>query len=217
VDLGTGIFLSSVVLAVVLLYGITKDRWSWRRIVKRTALVLLCTIVLGTVIGVGIYQWQQLPQKPERQTSYAGLRLGMTQDEVTYVKGYPPFILIEDEDKGFVQSVDATKLEKGKHVNDYQLWSYGANEHYINVIFNPTRTAVVNITCVSLKTRFDCPYLAGVQDGDSEQDVLRKLGTPTSSKIEGSTKEMTYRDLNVRVRLTKERVYMLAVRDPSLP
>jgi hypothetical protein len=56
-----------------------------------------------------------------------------------------------------------------------------------------------------------------VQDGDSEQDVLRKLGTPTSSKIEGSTKEMTYRDLNVRVRLTKERVYMLAVRDPSLP
>ncbi|MGD9769700.1 MAG: hypothetical protein AB7U62_18860, partial [Pseudolabrys sp.] len=88
-DLGTGIFLSSVVLAVVILYGITKDRWSWRRIVKRTALVLLCLVILGTVVGVGISYWPQIPQKPERQTTYAGLRLGMTQDEVLYGKGYP--------------------------------------------------------------------------------------------------------------------------------
>ena len=34
--LGTGISLSMVVIAVVALYGITRDRWNWRRFVKRT-------------------------------------------------------------------------------------------------------------------------------------------------------------------------------------
>jgi hypothetical protein len=93
-DLGTGIFLSSIVLAVVILYGITKDRWHWRRIAKRAAFIFFGLIVIGTALGVGAYYWQQLPQKIERQTAYAGLRLGMTQDEVMYVKGYPPFVLL---------------------------------------------------------------------------------------------------------------------------
>jgi hypothetical protein len=33
-SVGTGIFLSSVLLAIVILYGVAKDRWRWRRIVK---------------------------------------------------------------------------------------------------------------------------------------------------------------------------------------
>ena len=44
---------------------------------------------------------------------------------------------------------------------------------------------------------------------------LRKLGNPTGSKINGVTKEMSYRDLNIEIWLTKEEVYMLALRDPS--
>jgi hypothetical protein len=54
-----------------------------------------------------------------------------------------------------------------------------------------------------------------VQSGDSEKEVLRKLGNPTSSKIDGVTKEMIYRDLNIEISLTKEHVYMLRLLDPS--
>jgi hypothetical protein len=54
-----------------------------------------------------------------------------------------------------------------------------------------------------------------LRDGDSEQEVLRKLGNPTTSNIDGVTKQMKYRDLNIEIWLTKEQVYMLALRDPS--
>ena len=218
-DLGTGIFLSSIVLAVVILYGITKDRWHWRRIAKRAAFIFFGLIVIGTALGVGAYYWQELPQKIERQTAYAGLRLGMTQDEVMYVKGYPPFVLGEEltdpQWKGFMTVVDTKNLEKGKRAIDYRDWSYEEYEHNINVAFNPARTAVTVIQCYSKDKVYRCPELGGVRDGDSEKEVLRKLGNPTSSKIDGVTKEMSYRDFNIEIWLTKEEVYMLALRDPS--
>lgn len=70
--------------------ALPKDRWCWGRIVKRAAFICFGLIVFGTALAVGSYYWEQLPQKIDRQTAYAGLRLGLTQDEVMYVKGYPP-------------------------------------------------------------------------------------------------------------------------------
>jgi hypothetical protein len=50
-SLGTAIFLSSLVLAAVILYGMTMDRWPWRRIVlgigRTFALLLLVTAAAG--------------------------------------------------------------------------------------------------------------------------------------------------------------------------
>jgi hypothetical protein len=211
-ELGTAIFLSSIVLAVVILYVITKDRWRWRRIVKRAALACLCIIVLGTALGVGAYFWGlQLPQEVEPQTAYAGLRLGMTQEEVMYVKGDPPIVF----DEGSMTKVDTKKLEKEqKQVTDFRDWSYSEYEREIVVTFNANRTAVTAIQCYSSKT-YRCPDLSGVRDGDSENDVVRKLGKPTSSKIEGTMKEMRYRSLNIVIKLAKEQVYLVALRHPS--
>jgi hypothetical protein len=221
-EIGTGIFLSSFVLAVVILYGITKDRWSWRRIVQRAAFICLGLIALGTIIVFGSHQWDQLAQQKlvERQAAYAGLRLGMTQDEVMYAKGYPPFVLVDDtgenpQSKGYVSPVSTKNLEKGKRPIDYRLWSYELYKHNINVVFNPARTAVTQIHCYSEDMLYYCPKLGGVRDGDSEEEVLQKLGNPTISNIEGATKRMSYRDLNIEVWLTKEKVYAVAVRDPS--
>jgi hypothetical protein len=73
-ELGTGIFLSTVVLAVLILYAITKDRWRWRRIVVCIVLILPAILVLIGLIGGGLYFWERLPQKVERQTTYAGLK-----------------------------------------------------------------------------------------------------------------------------------------------
>jgi hypothetical protein len=73
-DLGTGIFLSSALIALVLLYGFTKDRWRWRRIIVRTFQV--CAVLLVAGIGaVAIMQhWDDFfPTKLSRQTQYAGL------------------------------------------------------------------------------------------------------------------------------------------------
>jgi hypothetical protein len=92
-SVGLAIFLSSVVLSLVILYGITKDRWRWRRIARR-GLTLVTLVVLASVAVMGgLYFWNQLPATVYPQTEYAGLRLGIGPDEVMYIKGYPPEVL----------------------------------------------------------------------------------------------------------------------------
>jgi hypothetical protein len=92
-SIGTAIFLSSCVFAVVILYGVTKDRWPWRRFVARSALVILGIIVAaGAIIGGFIFLNQPPTPILARQTEYAGLRLGMSPNEVLYIKGTPNFV-----------------------------------------------------------------------------------------------------------------------------
>ena len=86
-DLGTSIFLSTLLFSVVVLYGITKDRWNWGRLVKRTSIWCFGLIVLGAATDGGLHLYNQIPPTVARQTQYAGLRLGMTKDEVLYIKG----------------------------------------------------------------------------------------------------------------------------------
>lgn len=50
--IGTGIFLGSLVLGAVALFGITKDRWSWAKIAKRLGVgVLAIGLLFGAVVG----------------------------------------------------------------------------------------------------------------------------------------------------------------------
>jgi protein-S-isoprenylcysteine O-methyltransferase Ste14 len=86
-SVGLGIFLSSLVLSIVVLYGFTKDRWNWPKIARRTGLGVLTVAALVIGIWAGIYFWNQLPASLRTQTEYAGLRIGMAQDEVMYIKG----------------------------------------------------------------------------------------------------------------------------------
>src|SRR5215204_3815114 len=116
-ELGTGIFLSALVIAVILLYGITKDRWGWRHFVKRAAVGCLGLVLLSVLVGTGAYLYEEVPIPVGRQTEYAGIRLGMSQDEVLYIKGYPPAVLGEEVSdpqlKDFYLVLETSKLEKG--------------------------------------------------------------------------------------------------------
>jgi hypothetical protein len=48
-SVGTAIFLSSLMFAVVILYGITKDRWRWREF-SRVVGQVFAGLVIGTVV-----------------------------------------------------------------------------------------------------------------------------------------------------------------------
>jgi hypothetical protein len=55
---------------------------------------------------------------------------------------------------------------------------------------NPEKTAVIVIECYSDDRLGRCPSIAGISDGNSEQEVVRKLGRPDTSRIEGVTKSL---------------------------
>jgi len=72
-NLGTAIFLSTALLAIVLLYGFTKDRWRWRKIIVRT-LFLGLILIGGSAAVVALAKlWDELfPTQLGRQAQYAG-------------------------------------------------------------------------------------------------------------------------------------------------
>ena len=133
-ELGTGIFLSSALIALVLLYGFTKDRWRWRKMVGGTLLVGV--ILIGVVAAVATieqiaHKWfppqlgRQTQPQLERQTQYAGLKLGTGPQEVMYIKGYPPEVFGEENTdpawKGWFKLIKTDELEKDKKVTDLVL------------------------------------------------------------------------------------------------
>jgi hypothetical protein len=212
-ELGTAIFLSSITVSIVLLYGFTKDRWSWRRIVLRGLIGIVILVAVGGALIVAAQYWDQFfPTKLARQTEYAGMRLGMTRDEVRYIKGLPPNIVTDDKE-GPWQSfgiLKSSELPKGKTVNDYPLWSYEGNNHYLHVAFGNGKT-VSSIACFSIDRIYRCPSIGGVADGTSEAELLRKLGAPSTSQISDQTKSVTYEDIGVEFKLEQEKVYRLLV------
>jgi len=220
VDIGTGIFLSSALLGLVLLYGFTRDRWRWRKIIGRT---LLTSVLLigGVASAFTIAQyWDHLfPVRLGRQTHYAGLTLGMAPQEVMYIKGYPPLVIGDESAesgwKGWFKVIKTAELETGKKVTDYKHWSYEQYKYTINVAFNEERTAVIGIHCHSEDKIARCPSIGSVSDGTSEQEALRKLGGPAEQRIEGVSKLFRFPDLGVKLSLTQEQVYALEVYDPQ--
>jgi hypothetical protein len=114
-------------------------------------------------------------------------------------------------------------LEKGKLVQDYRVWSYEQSSNHIDVTFNPEKTVVVAIACYSIDRQGRCPSIGGVKDGDSELEVVRKLGTPGTSRTERGLPNMTtmefitYPKSGIELWLGKERVYMLGINDPKYP
>ena len=110
--------------------------------------------------------------------------------------------------------IETSNLEKGKRVQDYRDWVvYEDNLYRLDVTFDE-KAALVAISCFSKARLGSCPSIAGVTDGDSEQEVIRKLGAPGTSRIQGVTKRITYPDLGIVIRLEKERVYTLGIKDP---
>lgn len=215
-DLGTGIFLSTALLATVLLYGFTKDRWRWRKIVVRTLFLGLLLIAGSSAVIALAHYWDELfPTQLGRQTQYAGLKLGMSPQEVMYIKGEPPTVQEEDEARKFLWDTKTKELKQGKTVSDFKYWSYDQYKSRLDIQFNNERTAVVDIRCYSEDKFERCPSIGSVKDGTSEQDAHRKLGGSAEQRIEGVTKVLRFPRLGVKLSLTQEQVYMLEIYDPQ--
>jgi hypothetical protein len=64
--LGTGIFLASLVLGSILLFGLTKDRWNWAKILRRFAFGSLGLTAVGIVT---ILAWKAVQDARETEAA----------------------------------------------------------------------------------------------------------------------------------------------------
>ncbi len=89
-ELGSGIFLSSVFLGTVALFIATKDRWNWRKLVVRTGLV---TLTLGSILVGGLAAYSWLERRPTADVVLWNIKVGHPQGDVKFLKGAPRFVV----------------------------------------------------------------------------------------------------------------------------
>ena len=179
----------------------------WRRIAHRIGVgALIVGCLIGVVAG-GIYAWRKFAPV-FKQRHYAGLRLGITMDETTYVKGVPTHVYEDQEGewKGFHKVIDIKELEKGKKTEDYNEWGYQNTAYRIDLTFDKNKLIVIE--CYSEDKRERCPALGGIRDDDSEQQLVQKFGPATPHQSMASQ-----RRYGAFFYLTQETIYMLGIND----
>lgn len=202
---GTGIFLGAILLSMVLLFNFTKDRWNWAKIVK-----VVAAILLSIVIAVGIIEFTKNNQnnKVSVVDSYGSISIGMSFNEVKYIKGIPDRVakFKNDKDADFSMLIDINRMPEKHTENDYRIWQY---EGSISVYFDSKGT-VNGISC-SKKTLY-CPSVFGIGIYDSERSIIDLLGEPEESNLSSDgNKYLSYKKLNVLFVLNKQAVSEIVV------
>jgi hypothetical protein len=206
--IGTGVFLGLSAIAVVLLYGQTKERWKWARIAKWALAITLGPIVIGASWFTYTAAKARISNWPHRVNTYEGVPLGATKQDVLYGLGAPTAVEAESAPGEsfpgrYVYSV--ADLKNGKTYLDYQYWEYSP----ITVTFDANVQRVSDVACFALQGA-TCPPLLGIKTGESEEEVISYLGNPSSSRYTddwSGVKMLTFEKWNTSFLLSKHRVY----------
>jgi hypothetical protein len=189
-----------------------------KRLAKWMALGIAGLVVAGILLWAGVLAYEWWSERPYKLTEYEGVKLGASQSEVQYAKGAPSSVLLV-EGKGEPGKpwtydwsvVDVAKLEKGKSVEDYLMWSYAiGRDKRLDISFDQKEKKVSSISCYS-DSYLECEKIFGIHDGSSEKELLGKLGVPEKEEITQATKRMDFEKFNVRFYLSKLKVYMITV------
>src|SRR5262245_27041073 len=160
-SLGLGIFLSTFLISILLLYRWTRDRWNWRKLLLRVSLAILSLILLSALT---LFVYFKYENRVTKQNSYSDIALGMTVDEVFYIKGEPSSVLDSENKDGWYLIINTRDIKKGKTVRDFLGWQFAqeANESdSLNVLFADRTKRVSRISCSS-KSNFNCTSVLGI-------------------------------------------------------
>ncbi len=190
----------------------------WRKILRWLALVLLLLAFSGMLwIEWGRYNWVR-----KQHRTYGDVTLGMERNEVLYRMGTPDAVTdnvpIEQNiyPVYFTDSHDPVNvMPKGKTISDYNEWAYTRDPARYDIDLDPKSHRVTVSACFDNADKPRCPSLYGVSAGQSEEDVIARLGTPSKQDLKEGTKTLTWDDLGVVLYLKKSQVYFIKKVEPK--
>jgi hypothetical protein len=183
--------------------------------------------LLVLLAGAGGAYWYL--HRPVQQTSYYGVALSDGKSEVQYKLSVPPRVVAKPEmnpndewsrfpsvyDVDGDPATDKSALPRGQNFSSFDTWSYAVPSDpggHLDVAFDPETKKVREVACYSSTVQpGSCNSAAGINIGDSEDRVRSALGQPSSENLSGVAKALTYDKLNIRLYLTKQKVYMINV------
>jgi hypothetical protein len=210
-SLGSGIFLSSLVIAFTLLLI---HKLQNGKLMSFSLKVILCILFItcGSAIGYSVIKEIGKLTAP---TEFAGVRFGMTKDEILYEMGQPTKTIKFDGSVVIPPDLERSLIfDKDKHH-----WHYDKNDYALNVFFDLKTNKVKEVGCyyalefnpIGIKY---CKF-KNIGLGASEEEVIENLGAPSDSKFSGiGMKFLTYERLNTHVALLRKVVTHINVSSP---
>ena len=187
------------------------------------------------IISTGYLGYKYFKNQPKKITSYQGIALGDSKDEVYYSLGIPSSVLFPIEFKEFSEGkgeknaiqrfADADEIKSNprgkKGFNDWQ-YIKGSGIPRVDVTFDSKNERVIEIGCFvelidliypeSKSYNVNPCLINGVRAGDKEDEIIGILGVPKSSSISEMTKTINYPNLNLQIRLVRKTAYYIIVK-----
>jgi len=193
--LGTGIFLSSVLLGLIFLFHTTKDRWNWKKGAKRFAIAFL----IAALLGGGWIAYEELDldigpyletAEPTKQYELGGIRLGSDVDDLIFAKGKP------------------NKRKKNKGSETLTFVSEYSSDWRIEVVDNKVAT----ITAVDGVSYWN-GNLNGITIGTTLKKLLERLGELETllASADRTTRVYLYPKYNTFYELRRSKVTTMGI------
>ena len=195
-ETGVALFWGLALVAIVILYHSTKDRWNWKKIMKR--FLLIPAFCIGAGLLVWLYQaaGEKIRNMPTKQVEFDGVKLGELRQDVLFNKGAPPIQKPWEEYQAQAKPRDLfeeygiaadSKIKKNKTGNNsfsdvpegFEVVSVPQENnknadilHYgeLQIFIIKNRASLIQKTCDVYQS------LNGIQCGGSVKDLESKLG-----------------------------------------
>jgi len=201
-SLGTSIFLSSILFAIIILFIVTKDRWNWKKIILWPMLVVVAVLIL-LIGGYYIYQYiyeskSKVPDiyeskldLAEIQTNFWGISLDSTKSDIKFLKGNASY----------------------KESNDRH-WVYAIGERSgIHITFKNDKIYYI----IYFGKRPYGPPLQGVYIGAGYDEIIGKFGSPSyvSMSEDELQRTLSYDKYNLTFGFKEAKVYLYGIYNPA--
>ncbi len=192
--LGTGIFLSSLLLGLVVLFIATKDRWNWRKIILWPLLTIISLSIIG---GISFYIYKTVAEKPSTQTSFWDISFNTTKKDIKFVKGEPTEI-----------------TDMGSWVYKITQNSYNDDKDVYVINFKNDR---VRFVMYFGSNWLSAPDLQGKWITSSRDEIIKKFGEPSSIVHSADELEriISYDQYNVTFILRENKVTAYGFYNPA--
>lgn len=207
--IGFSIFLFSLFLGLIILFIATKDRWNWKKIIFRPSILILSLSLLATI---GIISYIKISNLPKEISTFWGISLGSTKEDVKLVKGEPSKQLSWP---GYWLYVFEDKIDK----RDNYLYRIDfKDDKVVSVLYMHYGYYFSDSdSCWSFWWITTPRSLQGIQIGDNLEKITKKFGKPSHISVSGNKLERIYSFSKYKLffELKKNYVYAFGIYDPQ--
>jgi hypothetical protein len=126
-QMGTALFLGLALVAIVILYHSTKDRWNWKKIAKKILIIPIVAVGLGLIVWIYFFVEEKIKDFPTKQIELGGIKIGDLKEDILFKKGIS-LATLSDEELMNIAYPDKIKEAKRNGYTDQEIANFLAEK-----------------------------------------------------------------------------------------